>query len=486
MTRDDNQIWYAVVSRLDKSPGAARLSPREAREEFLASPSVEPPAEEPSDEIVPAATAEKETETMELTLNHPLTLTGANGTARSSRRRVAASASLFSLNPILAAAAVVVAVAASAFFLLRQDNAGGAGSGGNGQQAALAAVPMEPTGSSEPGDEKPDKIERRKIPAVAADSATDASSEEDGGKDVKKSKDGEGYSDGEMLAAGKKRKSNPAWDFFAQADKAEGDHVRVYTSRGTEATDRALVTAESAYRRAQQFFGKPVELAENTRMHVIVADGNEQYNTLGANLGGDEKSSGFYAFASPWFGSLKGEGGEMGEGEMGEVGEMEEMEGYDEEMQAIDLITVAQYGSADSLTDIYLTHAVVEQYVRRLAGPDAVDVAPRWFVDGVACYIGRWQKPNLFGWSRDRLNSVGGLPKTKRLFTAYTPDEKSILASGALIAFLKSDQCPKDLRSAFQSAIVAYNDGVKVSKTFRKLEKKLIARKNALKEFLES
>ena len=192
------------------------------------------------------------------------------------------------------------------------------------------------------------------------------------------------------------------------------------------------------------FDRKPLDLEADQRLQLVVADNTEQYNRFSRKLGGDEKSSSFCAFSSAW-------------------------------MPA----------QAESLTAIYITHATVEQYIHLLVGPEPTDLPPRWFTDGVACYIGRWQKPNLFGWSRDRLKSVGGLPQLKRLANGYQPNEQHILTSGMVVSFLKSDSCPENLRNLFQQSVVALNDGRKVSKTLRKLEKSLIKNEKLVRKFAD-
>ncbi len=250
---------------------------------------------------------------------------------------------------------------------------------------------------------------------------------------------------------------------------AAGDHVRLYTTHGMEFGDRMLVTAEAAYRRAHQFFGRTPKMAEGQKFHVFVVSNTDEYNELGSGWNGDEKSSAFYAFATPWMPSAMGEmpGGTK--------------EAYEHRP---DLATVTQFSQAESLTEIYVTHATVEQFARRLIGDGAADPAPRWFVDGVASYLERWQQPALFDWSRGRLGSLGGAPSLKSLLGAYAPNEQNILSGGVLIAFLKSDVCPDELRSSFQAAVDSVNDGKKVQKTFRGLEKEIVKHEEQFKEYV--
>ena len=224
-----------------------------------------------------------------------------------------------------------------------------------------------------------------------------------------------------------------------------GDNVVLMTNRGIDFGDKISVTVDSAFRQAHQFFGKKPD----SMLQVYFANSLEDYNRLNTDmLAADQKSSAFYAACSGWL---------------------------PDNPQDIDMASATYYYQADSLADIYVTHATVEQFIHRLIGPDAADPPPRWFIDGVSSYIERWKPPQLFNWSKDRLRSVGGNLKLKTLFGSYPVTEQSILESGLIVAFLKDPNAPEELRKLFNDAVVAVNDGKKVSKAFRKLEKALIS-----------
>lgn len=234
-----------------------------------------------------------------------------------------------------------------------------------------------------------------------------------------------------------------------------GDHVTILTTRGIDFGDRIITTAEAAYRKAHQFFGKE----PTSRLNVFVVDSQEDYKALGGQiLNGDEKSSNFYAFCSAWL---------------------------PENPAELDMASATFYNQADSLTDIYVIHATVEQFVHRLLGPDAADLPPRWFVDGVACYMDRWLDPALSNWCKDALRREGGAQKLKTFLGSYTPTEQTVFEAGLLVHFLKSTTCPAELQEAFNEAVVSLNDGKKVSKAFRKLEKALLAAEDAFLDYAD-
>ncbi|MFG0318162.1 MAG: hypothetical protein ACF8XB_12885 [Planctomycetota bacterium JB042] len=478
MAREEDRVWYEAIRRLARPPAADPLSPREAREEYRGSPE-EPPVPQlhprsnaSSDVRATSPSGSKPHPPKEdpmLDASLPLPLPFDSPAPRARRRRPAPA--LPSSRSLVAAAALLGAI--GAVFLWPRPSPGPA----RGPETPVAAVapaavdesaggvdPVSPAPTGE-GASSPDGETTKPLPTDSA-KPEKTPKPEAGTKAKQKQKGapkGKGatlallpivrLSDGGFRVGEEELTAEQAELRFQELDSpyhTRGPHVTLYTTNGVEFGERMLVTAEAAYRRAHQFFGK----APDGGLHVYVTRGTDQYNVLGGQLGGDEKSSAFYAFSTPWLG---------GEGEW--------MEG--EKEFPFDLLAVTQFSQAESLTDVYVTHATVEQFVRRLVGPDAADPAPRWFVDGVACYLGRWQKPNLAPWSRDRLLSLGGAPALKSFFRKYTPTEGNVLAAGAVVRFLKGDECPEAAREAFSAAIVAVNDGRRVSKSFRRLEKEL-------------
>ena len=265
---------------------------------------------------------------------------------------------------------------------------------------------------------------------------------------------------GEFFVAGKWVPKKEAEAFYADLQSpyvSEGDNVKLYTNNGIEFGDRMLVTSEATFRKASAFFGKALN-TEDKKLLIYVVTNTEDYNRLGNNWNADEQSSNFYAFPTPWLG---------------------------ENEQGLDLVTVTQYHQAESLTEIYVKHAAAEQYVLRMIGQNATDQPPRWFSGAVATYLSRFDSQKLYGWSRERLIATGGMLKFKSFFGGYTPDENHMLSAGSLLAFLKNPGCPADLKQAFDEAIVAVNEGKKVQKAFRSLEKELIKEEEAFREFAD-
>ncbi|MFH0945142.1 MAG: hypothetical protein V2A76_08090 [Planctomycetota bacterium] len=265
---------------------------------------------------------------------------------------------------------------------------------------------------------------------------------------------------GEFFVAGKWVPKKAAEAFYADLQSpylSEAKNVRLYTNNGIDFGDKMLVTAEAAFRKSEEFFGKAIN-TEDQKMNVYVVTNTEDYNRLGNEWNADEQSSNFYAFATPW----------LGENDRG-----------------LDLVTVTQYALAESLTDIYVQHASAEQFVLRMIGQNATDIPPRWFSGAVACYLSRFQAPKLFSWSRDKLIATGGVLKLKSFFSGYLPDENHILSGGIIVAFLKSPDCPKELKEEFESVLEAVKEGDKVQKAFRGLEKSLIKYEDAFREFAD-
>lgn len=241
--------------------------------------------------------------------------------------------------------------------------------------------------------------------------------------------------------------------------RAEGDHVIVYTNKGIDFGDKMLVSAEAAYRAAAAFFGAEPSPA-GKKLHVYVVASLDDYKALG-NQWGDEKSSNFYAFSSPWL---------------------------TDPALSFDMVSVTMYNLADTLTGIYTSHATAEQFVLRMLGSAATDTPPTWFVDGVASYIERWQGPSTqepASWSRDRLRSQGWLLKLKTFFGSYPKTEQSILQAGLLVRFLADASCPEEVKTEFKGALEAFKKGAKISKAFRLLEKALLKHEDAIADFAE-
>ncbi len=263
---------------------------------------------------------------------------------------------------------------------------------------------------------------------------------------------------GEFFVNGKWIPRKEAEAFFADVQnpyRTEGDHILLCTNNGIEFGDRMLVTAEAAYRKAKDLLGAEPKL-DGRKLPVFVVASLEDYNLLGNRMGADEKSSNYPAFVTPWL---------------------------PEDQAGFDMVSVTQYYKDVSLTEVYVHHAVVEQYVRRIMGPTAADPAPRWFIDGVSSYIERWQGPKLFSWTRDRLIAVGGLLKMKTYFGSYQPSEQCILSGGLLTAFVKSDKCPEELLKEWNDSVAAVIAGEGVQKAFRSLEKAFTKHEDALREF---
>lgn len=245
---------------------------------------------------------------------------------------------------------------------------------------------------------------------------------------------------------------------------AEGDHVRLFTNNGAgykgviDCGDTLVVTADAAYRKATEFFGKEPAL-KGAKLNVFVVATLDDYKNLGDGWGAD-KSSSMSMFCSPW--NPPGD-------------------------QKFDMVSVTMYYQTKQNTDLYTTHATVEQFVNRLVGQASAEAPAPWFVDGVSSYIERWQNPKLFDWSRQRLRAVGWVPKLKTLFKTYTPSEQYVLASGIIVAFLKCPECPEPVAKAFADCIKAVNEGGKMQKAFKDLEKALgeKAAEDAFIEFTE-
>jgi hypothetical protein len=263
---------------------------------------------------------------------------------------------------------------------------------------------------------------------------------------------------GEFLVDGKWVPKAEAEAYYADIQHpyvTTGEFVNLHTNRGIDFADKMLVTADATYRLCHEFFGKAP--AGGGKFDVFVAAELDDYNALGNQWGGD-KSSNFSVFCSEWL---------------------------PETDETPDIVSVALYFQSEQNTEMYVKHAVAEQYVMRLLGRDASDTPPRWFVDGVASYIERWQSPKLFTWSRDRLHQVGWVLKLKTLCGGGVLNEQSILQSGMLVAFLKSPDCPADVAEAFNEAVVAVNEGKKVSKSFRDLEKLIEKNEDAFLTFAQ-
>lgn len=235
--------------------------------------------------------------------------------------------------------------------------------------------------------------------------------------------------------------------------RAEGDHVYLYTNHGIDFGDRMLVGAEAAWRAAQDLLGAD---PGDQKLHVFVVRSLDDYNQLGNIYNADEQSSNFYTFSTPWL---------------------------PENDQGIDMASVTQFNQADSLTELYVRHAVAEQFVRRLFGADAAEPAPRWFGDAVAAYVSRYHTPELYTWSRERLLSLGGVLKLKSYFGSYQPFEQYILGGGALVAWIRSSDAPEEVKTAWNAAVAAVKEGKRVQKAFRDLEKVMTEHEDAFRDF---
>lgn len=264
---------------------------------------------------------------------------------------------------------------------------------------------------------------------------------------------------GEYLVDGKWVPKADAEKHFASAEtpyRAESDHIVLTTNRGIDFGEKMLVVAEGAYRKSKDFFG--AEPPKGKKIHVFVAAALKDYNAAGNQVNADEKSSNFYSFTSPWLPESK---------------------------DAPDLLSCTMYHENDWITERYTRDAVAEQFVYRLIGKDAADIPPRWFIDGVACYVDRWSTDEDFKWSRKYLRGKGALAKLKSFLGNYQANEQSILQTGLLIAFVKSPKCPPEVQTAFTDAIGMIGGKGKVGKAFRKLEKELINAETAFLDYAQ-
>lgn len=236
---------------------------------------------------------------------------------------------------------------------------------------------------------------------------------------------------------------------------ARGERVILYTNKGIDFGEKMLVGAEAAYRDAKALLGAEPP-SDAGPLHVFCVSTLKDYNRLGADWNADEQSSNFYAFTTPW----------LPENEAG-----------------LDVVSVTQFNKTDSLTEIYVRHATVENFVMKLVGPEAGDPPPRWFVNGVAAYLSRFSSPKLLGWSRERLLTLGGVPKLSTLFKSYLPTEQNILSMGYVIAWIRSGKAPDKVVEAWDEAVAAVREGKRVAKAFRKLEKELAKADDDFRDF---
>jgi hypothetical protein len=244
--------------------------------------------------------------------------------------------------------------------------------------------------------------------------------------------------------------------------RTDGDHVALYTNKGIDLGERVLVETESAYRDCAAFFGTELTLS-GARMPIFVTATLDDMNTMANAMGVDEKSSVYHAWCSPWLPANP---------------------------QGFDIVSTTMYyrdkAGKDVLTDIFARHALAEQYVERMVGKDATDIPPSWFIDGFACYIERWNTPRYFDWSRDVLRQKGALPSLKVFLGSYTITEPSILTGGLVVAFLRSEKAPEEVKTAWNESLEALRTKGKIGKAFKKLEKALIAAEEAFIDFSET
>lgn len=236
---------------------------------------------------------------------------------------------------------------------------------------------------------------------------------------------------------------------------AEGEYVTLLTNNGIDYGDKMVVVADAAYRSLNAFFGKKPE--GSAKIKVFIAATEQDYAELGGNVfNADEKSSNWECFCSIWL---------------------------PENPMDLDMVSVTYAHENDTAVEPWVRHCTAEQYVNRLLGPDAADVPPRWFVDGVANYFELWTNPKWYSWASGRVQQQGGLLKLKPFFGSYTPTRQSILEAGRLILFLKDPNTAEEVRQAFNEAVISINEGKKISKAFRSLEKLLTKEEDS---FLES
>ncbi len=270
---------------------------------------------------------------------------------------------------------------------------------------------------------------------------------------------------GEYLVDGKWLPKADAEKFYANIStpyRAEGEHVMILTDKGIDLGERVLIEAERAYRDCAGFVGGEPQL-HGKLMPVYITANVEESNQLANSLGGDVKTSNYYAWCTPWL---------------------------PQNPDGFDMVSVSMYyrdkQNKDVLTDIFARHALAEQYVQRLVGKDATDVPPAWFVDGFACYIERWNNPKYFNWSRDVLRQKGALTGLKVFVGSYTVSEQSILQAGLVVAYLKSDKVKPEVKTAFDDVLTALKNKGKIGKAFKKLEKALIAAEDTFNDFAET
>lgn len=235
---------------------------------------------------------------------------------------------------------------------------------------------------------------------------------------------------------------------------AEGEAVQLLTNKGIDFGDKMVVTADAAFRACNQLFGKKPEGAE--KIKVFVGASTDDYNELGGNVfNADQKSSNYDVFCTGWL---------------------------PQNPQNLDMVSVTWAHEQDSATELWVRHAVGEQYVNRLLGPNAADVPPRWFVDGVANYVELWWNSKFYNWATGRVQQNGGLLPLKSFFGSYPVTRQSILQAGRVIHFLKDPNCPEEIQKAFSDAIIAVNDGKKISKAFRTLEKAMVKEEDSFQD----
>lgn len=447
MAPDANQTWYAAMRELGVEPGSHPLSDDEAAAEYAASPdeAADEGADVSGDDAGPAGESgiAKPRRGALLSRSTGATRRTRGGSATHRRpARVGPSPRWLRVAALLLAAGVLGAIAWNVVHRDRGDlgDLGGGGAGLPGQPAKQVAVGPDSKDPpvvfpDDPPDDPPAVLTLPPDPYTPTPQGTY-------------------YLDGRFVS---REEAEKHFSSLESPYRSRGGHVDLFTDVGIDFGDRMRIAAEEAYQRCYQFFGREPVLPEGERMPVFVVRNTEEYNELGAVWMGDEKSSAFYAFTTPWTTSW------------------EKPDLVPEYAPPFDIASVTLFSQAESLTEVYVTHAVSEQFVRRLIGATAAESPPRWFIDAVACYLGRWKSDTLSPWSRNRWVSFGGAPLLSDYFREYSPKEPSILTGGALIRFIRSNACPASLAERFEAARYALNRGEGLGEAFGSLEEAAVA-----------
>ncbi|MEW6743976.1 MAG: hypothetical protein AB1486_14590 [Planctomycetota bacterium] len=235
----------------------------------------------------------------------------------------------------------------------------------------------------------------------------------------------------------------------------EGQHVDVRSDLEAASVSPLLSEADDAFAKTCALLGVSERRGGGWKPTIVITKDREVYNSFGVEVQDDDDAT--MSSVLPVFCAMEKETSSVWAYVLRDVN--------------------------DDYTRLMTRHGAAELAIRTLAGSESL---PRWFLEGVACYVSRYHRPDLAAWSVDGLMNEGGPIDLDTFFHPFTMSRQNVLQAGLLVAFIADGRPTRELRFAWRDVLGALADrGAGAAEMVAKLEPLIVANAAELDAYVE-